>query len=93
MASRSRTLSIERALAGHLEIQPLLHIEMIWPFSTPKLLRLVIRLHQIFIDSGGLPEDHVCVRIFDSWHPSVRIDVDVRLLMNLVELHPSVFVW
>lgn len=97
-----------RALAAHLEVQPLAHLILQGTGSVCETLLLVVCVlcllalacssnfnhayHEILDDGRGLPERDVCVGVFDCWDTAVRVNFRELWLLELRCWHSLVLV-
>lgn len=75
-----------RALAAHLEVQPLVTVVALLQSSVRDVVGGgVVLLCQVLVDGPRFPERQARVRVLDRWHPAVGVDVGEGLLLDVVE--------
>lgn len=72
--SEPRPLAEVRALAGGLEVQPRLRVELVRRARVLDLRGGVVGREQVFDDSAGFPEGDVGIGVFDGRDAAVRVD-------------------
>lgn len=68
-------LAVIRALAGHLEVQPLVAVMFLREFSVGEGIVLVVRLDQVLVYGARFPEGDARVWISDNRDATIRIDL------------------
>lgn len=81
------------ALTRHLEVEPLLGVEVFRSagFET-ELLLFVVGFNQVFKDSTRLPQGDSCVGILDGGNTAVGVELEEGLTLDFGELKIFVFV-
>lgn len=81
------SLAKVRALAGHLEVQPLLgRVVVRSALGEAEGVLLVISLDKVFDDGAGFPEVQTGVGVFNGGNTAVGVELFERLLLHLGEL-------
>lgn len=88
VASEPDGLAKVRALAGHLEVQPLLGEEVVLrALGEADLVLLVVCLDKVFQDCARFPQGNAGVGVFNGGDTAVGVDRYVGLLLYFGELH------
>lgn len=75
-----------RALAAHLEVQPLVaEVAFLQRGVRDVVSGGVVLLGQVLVDGARFPERQARVRVLDGRHSAVWVDVDEGLLLDVVE--------
>ena len=74
------------SLAGCLEMQPGLRVELVRRARVLDLGGGVVGREEVFDNGSGFPESDVGVRVFDGRDAAVRVDALERFLLNRVSL-------
>lgn len=86
-------LAVIRALARHLEVEPLLGmVVVIRTRCVAELAIGVVLLNEVLNDCAGFPEGKVGVGVVDGRHAAVRVDFEVLGLFNILEAYRDDFV-
>ena len=81
------SLAEVRALAGHLEVQPLLgRVVVRSALGEAEGVLLVVSLDKVFDDGAGFPQAQAGVGVFNGGNTAVGVELFERLLLHLGEL-------
>lgn len=79
-------LAVVGALAGDLEVEPLLAVELAGGVGVAELVVLVVLLNEVLDDGARLPEGDASVGVLNGGEAAVGVDGEVGLLLHLGEV-------
>lgn len=84
-------LSVVGTLTRHLEVQPLLQVELLGRCGDTELVFLIIRIDDVLDDGARFPQCDASIWVLDGWQSAIWVEGGVRFLLDGAEVHVSLW--